>query len=534
MIDISKLYNMIKDIPHPNSRKKILMEEISEEDMMEFGTTELKQIDYCIMNKLKHVPLAPCGENKKYHNGKYLNVCEKYKLGDNHSCIVCHENKTKETLSKMKKTSLSKYQTEFPNQSIEVKRKIRENSNFTEDEKNAINEKKKETSLKQFGTEHPMKNSTVKLTQIQSRKKTQEQTNNKRIKTLMQKKTLIVSENLDKSKYEIVELRLGTNVKSTFRCLQCGQQFDALSHWGCKVVYCPQCDVSPMRSNMENDVVSIIKEIEPTIDIELNNRKIIKPKEIDIYLPKYNLGIEVNGMYWHSDKFKSENYHQDKVKAAMSSGMKLLTIYDYDLSKNKDVIVSMIKNSMNKSSFNVYARKCEIKEVPKVEERNFLNTYHIQGFVGSNICYGLYYNCELVSLMSFGKPRFNKSFEYEIIRFCSKGNVVGAAGKLLKHFERTIKPKSLMTYADLRYGYGKTYEKIGFEYKYITKPGYFYVNGKGDVVTRYQAQKHKLLKKYPEYQNETNITEYDIMGSEGYLKIYDCGNAVYVKEYNNE
>jgi hypothetical protein len=38
--------------------------------------------------------------------------------------------------------------------------------------------------------------------------------------------------------------------------------------------------------------------------------------------------------------------------------------------------------------------------------------------------------------MTFGKPRFNKNYEYELVRFASKlgTKVIGGAGKLLKYF----------------------------------------------------------------------------------------------------
>ena len=55
--------------------------------------------------------------------------------------------------------------------------------------------------------------------------------------------------------------------------------------------------------------------------------------------------------------------------------------------------------------------------------------------------------------MTFGKTRFSKKYEWELLRFCSKLNyhVVGAAGKLLSYFEKTYQPKSLVSYADRRW-----------------------------------------------------------------------------------
>lgn len=62
--------------------------------------------------------------------------------------------------------------------------------------------------------------------------------------------------------------------------------------------------------------------------------------------------------------------------------------------------------------------------------------------------------------MTFGKSRYDKSYEYELIRFCNilYINVIGAAGKLLKFFERSYTPKSIISYADRRYSTGNLYK----------------------------------------------------------------------------
>ena len=66
---------------------------------------------------------------------------------------------------------------------------------------------------------------------------------------------------------------------------------------------------------------------------------------------------------------------------------------------------------------------------------------------------GLYFNDELLSLMTFGKSRFSKNTEWELLRFCNKlgYHIPGAAGKLLKYFEKNWHPMSLISYADRRW-----------------------------------------------------------------------------------
>lgn len=138
-----------------------------------------------------------------------------------------------------------------------------------------------------------------------------------------------------------------------------------------------------------------------------------------------------------------------------------------------------------------------------------------------------YYNDVLIQILTVGIPRYNKNYDFEILRVCSKleHNVVGGFSKLFKYFINKYNNPCVITYANRRYGTGAVYLKSGFEYINSTPPSYFYSNGK-NFLSRYQTQRHKL-------QNEdTSLTELDIMTIKGYYRIYDCGNNVYVYNAN--
>lgn len=141
----------------------------------------------------------------------------------------------------------------------------------------------------------------------------------------------------------------------------------------------------------------------------------------------------------------------------------------------------------------IYARKCHIKEIDTRIKNNFLEENHIQGRDFSSVKIGLYFENNLVSVMTFGKARFSKNHEWEMIRFCNKKyyNVVGAAGKLIKYFIGSYEPESIVSYANARYSNGNLYEKLGFNYLHRSDPNYFYFKGK-NVLSRIKCQKHKL------------------------------------------
>ena len=156
----------------------------------------------------------------------------------------------------------------------------------------------------------------------------------------------------------------------------------------------------------------------------------------------------------------------------------------------------------------------------------FLNNNHIQGFMGSKIKIGLFYNNELVSLMTFGNLRKSmgqKKLEgsYEMLRFCNKLNinVIGGASKLFKYFIRNYNPIEVISYADRSWSKGNLYEKLGFSMEYKTKPNYYYIiNGVREY--RFNYRKDILVK---QGFNE-NKTEHQIMLERKIYRIYNTGN----------
>ena len=158
---------------------------------------------------------------------------------------------------------------------------------------------------------------------------------------------------------------------------------------------------------------------------------------------------------------------------------------------------------------------------------------HLQGACKSSCRLGLFYDGELVSLMTFSKPRLPISSTYtegtwELTRFCNKINYVisGAASKLLSYFESNFLPKIIETYSDNSHFDGKLYQMLGFEFKHLTKPGYWYlVNGRRDY--RFNWRKSKLV----QLGADSTKTEEEIMSEWGYPRIYNAGNKKWIKSF---
>lgn len=257
------------------------------------------------------------------------------------------------------------------------------------------------------------------------------------------------------------------------------------------------------------------------ITYKSNDRVILEGKELDILIND-KLGIEINGLYWHSDDKKHKNSHINKLEMCVDKNIKLLQFWDYQVIEKTDIVMSMILSKLGLTE-KIYARKCEIREVK--ESKEFLEKNHIQGNVNSKIKLGLYYNNELVALMTFGKPRFNKNYDWELLRYCSKINttVVGGFSKILKHFRKNNEG-SIISYANKMFSDGNVYKQNDFKFKYDTEIGYFYHNG-SNILSRIYTQKHKLKQLLINY--DENLTESENMFRNGYLRVWDCGNRVY-------
>lgn len=278
----------------------------------------------------------------------------------------------------------------------------------------------------------------------------------------------------------------------------------------------------------EQEVVDYIKSIYTGKVITSDRRLLGNGKEIDIYLPDVNLAIEYNGVWCHTEIYgkKDRKYHLDKTDRCEAEGVQLLHIWSCDWVSKKDIWKSIIAGKLGKNR-RVYARKCEIVNIPAHEAAKFLDSNHLQGRTyNDTVVIGLCYDNEMVAMMTFAKSRFNKKVKWELVRFVNqKGvNVVGGASKLLKHFMKHHEG-DIVSYADRTYSNGNLYDVLGFTKVAINKPNYMYT--KDDVLfSRYRFQKKKL----PKVLNEFNpiLTERANVLHNGYDIVWNCGTITYI------
>lgn len=281
------------------------------------------------------------------------------------------------------------------------------------------------------------------------------------------------------------------------------------------------------RSSFEEEILTFCKSF--GFNCVSNDRKLLNGNEIDILIPEKNLAIEFNGLFWHSvntqenDDSDNRNKHQNKNKQCEIKNYKLLQINEDDWLNKKEIWKSVIKYNLNIIDRKLNARDCKIAHIDSESGKNFVDSNHLQGSVIGGEYFGSFINGELVSVFQISKTRYTKNADFEILRFCSLLNtcVRGMFSKFLKNipYKGTI-----VSYANYRWSGGDVYEKAGFKFSHLSEPGYGYIKDK-KVESRVKFQKHKLKSMFENYDD--NKTESEMMFSNGYRKIYDCGHKVY-------
>ena len=446
--------------------------------------------------------------------------------------------------SKMTDTMLKKYGISHALQSetLQEKRKQTTIDRYGVDyamKSEGVKEKYKKAFQDKHGVSHPMKLEEIKLKVVESRKLYQKKIAGKvsitrRTNFLERLKKDLLEDSIeclfDIDEYiGVREHGIQTEYERyKFICHNCNYKFDDIIMKD--LPKCPKCH--PVNyQNPQNEIMDFIKshDIE---NVQINRRTIIAPLELDIYLPDYNIAIEYNGLYWHSEtNHKDNSYHLTKTLLCQEKGIKLIHIFEDEWINKTEIIKSKLKSILGIIDKKIYARKCIIKEIDTKLKSEFLNENHSQGNDKANIKLGLFYDDELLSVMTFCKFRkalgsTHKEGSWELSRFCNKTNmtVIGGAGKLLKYFQRNYDWNCIKTYADRRWSTGNLYEKLGFDFSHYSKVNYWYCSGQKRE-HRFKYRKSELPKLLENF--DPNLTEKQNMKNHNYTVIWDCGNIVY-------
>lgn len=299
---------------------------------------------------------------------------------------------------------------------------------------------------------------------------------------------------------------------------------------------CPTCS-NTGTSKDEEEVNQWVKSLGFTTE-KFRFKGKTKGKEIDIYIPSLNLGIEYCGLYWHSEgNFKSRNYHYDKMKQANEQGIRLITIFEDEWKYRQKQVKNFLKSVLGAPGTRIYARKCSVEEVCKDVGKGFLEDNHIQGKANFKAAFGLYYDSVLVGLVTGSNHHRQDKNSFVLNRLVFKDGVqvVGGASRLLKYLTKYAQDngyRQLISWSDNRWSEGNVYEKCGFRLENYLNPDYSYIVPKSGVRQSKQSNKKALLLKKGAIGSMDN-TERELALTLGYYRIWDCGKKRWVMDLIN-
>ena len=312
--------------------------------------------------------------------------------------------------------------------------------------------------------------------------------------------------------------------KTCIICPEHGEFWQEVYHHmiGCG---CPQCTIGV--SDAEKEIFDFLKsKNEKVIN---NDRSIISPFEIDIFLPEKNIGIEYNGLLWHSEKYgKEQYYHYNKMIRAEEKGVSLVQIFEDEYLHKKEIVKEKLLHIIgNNCGTKVMGRKCTVSLVDKSVGSQFMDKNHIQGHGLSTIYIGAFYDTKLIAAMSLLK----RGEEWELTRYAGKMGYVlqGVAGKIFNFFVKNYNPCVVKTFADRRWTINRDknlYTILGFKEDSIIQPDYRYIlPNKAERFHKFNFRKKILNKKFG---LPLSMTESEMTKELGYYKIWDCGLIKYI------
>jgi hypothetical protein len=511
------------------------------------------------------------------HNSQLPDVKEKK--------VVKIKAKMPATLEKMKQTNLERYGAEFASQTEPVKEKMKQTclstygtvSSLLNDE---VKEKTKQTNLRNLGVEFPMQSEEVKAKREETNLERfgmphasqSEEVKNKIIESNLAIYGVEYTSQVEEIKKRIQDTLLKrygfrfplqnkefNNKKKKTNKKRYGaeeifqsEHFKEKSKETCLEIYgteyagqSPQVIEKVVKTNMERYGVPaacmlaenrIYGKTQNEIKDWLNsfgyafetNRSILGGREIDLYDDELKIGFEYCGLYWHNElsgDSKTRKYHWSKYKKCESKGVRLITIFEDEWVKRNSQCRNFIKSILNKNNIKIFGRKCEIRQIEKLEFQTFCDLYHIQGANNlAIVCFGLFFNNELIGGISLGKHHRNGQ-ELILDRLCFKDDisVMGGSSKLFSACVKWAKENgfnSIGSWSDNRWSAGNVYRKLGFDLIDDGKPDYSYVD-----ITKKCKRRSKQSQRKPKGELRT---EREICLEKGLVRIWDCGKKKWV------
>lgn len=438
--------------------------------------------------------------SKESHDKRRKTMIERYG--------VAYPMQSEELRAKIESTNIERYGSTNPSKNSEIQDKIRKH-HLSEEYKEAY----RETSRNRYGTDFPAQSKEIQDKMKETCRKRYGHDyaiQNESIKTKM-------AETVRKQYEGNPELK--EKLKNSIH-QSCLDKYGV--DWPCQLSQCREASNHSI-SNQNRQFGERLQ----NLGFDITYEKHIESYSYDVCIESLKVVIELDPTYTHNSignhwnsQGKQYDYHLNKSIVAENNGYRCIHVFDWD---DWDKIISILTTSRV-----LYARNCEITYIDNNVCSEFLDTYHIQNSCRGQIYrYGIYHDDDLICVMTFGKPRYSKKFDYELLRLCTVPGikVVGGASKLFHRFMLDVHPKSIISYCDLSKFNGEVYSKMGFNLHHISSPAKIWSKGNKKINDNLLRQRGYDQLFGTTYGKGTSNEE--LMIQNGWLPVYDCGQRVY-------
>lgn len=260
-------------------------------------------------------------------------------------------------------------------------------------------------------------------------------------------------------------ITLSYSGRITLRCDECSSEWGTILnrryHTNDKRPGCPHCS----SSAGEREVADFISDL--GFSPKRNDRSVINPFEIDIFVEDGGKAIEFNGVYWHSEEQKTDkNAHLSKLMRCQSKGVSLLQVWEDDWKLKRPAVECLIEDFLlggmdpigSLSARRVY------------DVHGFLEIFSLCPSVASNLRIGIFDRETLVSVVSLSASDDG----FEIVDYCFRPGYRDSIKAFVDNacslgFSRGDK---IIVKSDNCYSDGSEFERAGFLYKGLLEPDF--------------------------------------------------------------
>lgn len=271
---------------------------------------------------------------------------------------------------------------------------------------------------------------------------------------------------------------------------------------------CAKCGIGTSYNEVE--LYDSFVRLMGNVNILHSDRSILgNNQEIDIVFPNHKLGIEYDGLKWHTEEYgKDQTYHLNKTLTANQKGYQLVHVFEDEYLHHRAIVKSKIRRLLGIAKNESFIEEQDISfaVISQSEAMSFATENELGEVTEPTITIGAFVKDELFATVLFNTEN-NKDWIIQKTAYSVKHMFDADVYKLMiNYFIEKFEPNTIDRYLDRRWATShvtEQYEDFGFEFVEEIEPSYKYVNTT------------KCTERFD--KSEIDVT------NPIYSKIYDCG-----------